>query len=267
MSEPTLQDLARVAEDYEAMLAPALFGQWGERMADVAAVGPGQHVLDVACGTGLLARAMASRVAPGGSVTGLDLNPGMLAVARRLAPAIDWREGPAEALPFDDNRFDAVVSQFGLMLFADPASAMREMQRVLKPGGHLAVAVFDALDRMPAYAAMADVYERVVGPGVGAALRFPFSMGDPDALAALSARAGIGNAVVTTRGGAAHFADARHMVLADVKGWFPFAGIHLDERAIDGVTSAAEKALSPFLTADGAVEFAVPVQIVTATKA
>jgi ubiquinone/menaquinone biosynthesis C-methylase UbiE len=138
------------AEIYEEFYLPALFLEWAPRMAAAAGVEPNQRVLDVACGTGVLARALAERVKPGGTATGLDINEGMLAVARRKAPGIEWRHGAAESLPFDDAAFDVVVSQFGLMFFQDRTKAIGEMLRVLRPGGRLAVAVWDSLDRTPA---------------------------------------------------------------------------------------------------------------------
>jgi ubiquinone/menaquinone biosynthesis C-methylase UbiE len=98
-------------------------------------------VLDVACGTGVVAREAARRVGPAGAVAGLDRNEGMLAVARRMAPGIAWRHGLAEALPFPDGAFDAVICQFGLMFFEDRGKALGEMWRALRPGGRLAVAV------------------------------------------------------------------------------------------------------------------------------
>ena len=93
-------------------------------MADAAAIGAGQAALDVACGTGVLARELRRRTGAEGRVAGLDRNAGMLAVARRSAPGIDWREGRAERLPFADGSFDAVVSQFGLMFFEDRRAAL-----------------------------------------------------------------------------------------------------------------------------------------------
>ena len=107
------------AEVYEEQFVPALFRPWGPLLCEAAQVGPGQRVLDVACGTGALTTAVAERVAPGGAAIGLDANPQMLAVARRKHAGIEWREGRAEALPFPDASFDAVVSQFGLMFFDD----------------------------------------------------------------------------------------------------------------------------------------------------
>src|SRR5262245_58736481 len=100
---------------YEELFVPALFAQWGLRVADAAAVRAGDSVLDVGCGTGVLACAAAERVVPGGHVVGIDPNEQMLAVARGKRTDIEWRMGRAEALPFDNASFDAVVSQFALM--------------------------------------------------------------------------------------------------------------------------------------------------------
>ena len=148
------------AEVYEEFFVPALFRQWVQPVADAADIRAGDRVLDVACGTGILARHAATRVGAAGSVCGVDINEGMLAVARREAPEIEWRKGAAEALPFADDGFDAVVSQFGLMFFADQAKAIREMRRVLRPGGRLAVAVWDSLANTPGYAAMTALLQR-----------------------------------------------------------------------------------------------------------
>ena len=103
------------AEVYERCFVPALFGQWASQLVDAAQVTAGDRVLDVGCGTGVLARVTADRVATDSQVTGLDLNDGMLAVARRLRPEIDWRQGDATHLPFADASFDVVLSQFALM--------------------------------------------------------------------------------------------------------------------------------------------------------
>ena len=111
------QVIASAAEVYEQFFVPALFQQWPPRVAGAAQIRAGQRVLDVACGTGILAREVSERVDPTGPVVGLDINDGMLAVARRKAPEIELRQAPAEALPFPTASFDAVVSQFSLMFF------------------------------------------------------------------------------------------------------------------------------------------------------
>ena len=95
MANETFQIGAEQAEAYEARFVPALFRQWVEPMLEAAAIQPGDRVLDVACGTGVVARAAYDLVTPGGSVTGVDLNPAMLAVAQRVAPEIDWRSDSA----------------------------------------------------------------------------------------------------------------------------------------------------------------------------
>jgi hypothetical protein len=153
------------------------------------------------------------------------------------------------------------------MFFPDRVAALREMVRVLTPGGRLAVAVFDSLNNIPAYAAMAGVLERIAGKEAASALRFPFVLGDTDELASLFAAAGISSAVITSHKGTAHFASVRDMVQADVQGWFPLAQINLDERMVKAVVTEAETALEPFLIASRAVEFEVSVHTVTATKA
>jgi SAM-dependent methyltransferase len=163
--------------------------------------------------------------------------------------------------------FDAVISQFGLMFFTDQRTALQEMIRVLVPGGRLAVAVFDSLDNIPAYATMVDLLDRLINRQAADGLRLSFVLGDAKELAALFTDAGIAPAVVTTRQGTARFPDVRSMVLADVKGWFPLAGIFLDERQLETLIAEAEQALRPFLATDGTVAFPLSAHIVTAMKA
>lgn len=225
MSNLPLHAQIDAANAYEALLVPALFGQWAPLVADAAMVRPGHRVLDVACGTGVLAREIASRIGAMENVVGLDASPGMVEVARRLAGAIDWREGTAEALPFPDGTFHAVVSQFGLMFFVDPRQAVREMLRVLAPRGHLAVAVWDSLDHIPAYAAEVALLERMAGPQAAAALRAPFVLGNRTELASLFAEGEAGTVDVTTHCGTARFPSIRTMVEADLRGWLPAMGL------------------------------------------
>ena len=146
------------AEVYEEYFVPALFQQWGEVVADAAGVGEGQCVLDLACGTGVLACAASARVGSG-SVTGLDPNDEMLAVARSKRVQVDWQRGRAESMPFANASFDRIVSQFGFMFFEDRVAALREIVRVLRPGGRFAIAVCDALDRSPGYAVLAELFQ------------------------------------------------------------------------------------------------------------
>jgi ubiquinone/menaquinone biosynthesis C-methylase UbiE len=266
MSELSFQELADAATAYEELLVPALFQPWAERIANAARLRPGDRLLDVACGTGVLARTAAIRVGPKGSVVGLDINPGMLSVACRIAPDIEWQQGSAESLPYESETFDVVVSQFGLMFFADQRAALQEMIRVLAPGGRLAVAVFDSLDHNPAYAIMVRVLESQIGQQAADALRFPFVLGDTQELQTLFARTGVSSVVVTSQEEAAHFSDVRSMVLADVKGWFPLAGIAVGAKQRESLIAEAEDALKSFVTG-GKVAFRTSAHIVTAVKA
>lgn len=258
------QILAGAAEIYDRFFVPALFAQWARHLLEAAAVGTGDRVLDVACGTGILARAAAARVGTPGAVTGLDVNPGMLAVARRHAADIDWREARAEALPFADGRFDAVLSQFGLMFFDDRVVALREMWRVLRPGGRLAIAVWDSMQSAPGYAAMSGLLRRLFGGEIAAALDAPYSLGDREALAALLAEAGLAKAEVRTVDGIARFPSIADWVRTDIKGWT--LADRIDEAQFALLQAQAGNDLKPFLDTGGAVAFAHPAHIVTATK-
>jgi SAM-dependent methyltransferase len=266
MTETIRQTEIDAAKAYEGLMVPALFGEWAPRVADAARIRAGERVLDVACGTGVLAREAAARVGAAGFVAGLDPGAGMLEVARQIAPGVEWRLGAAESLPFADESFDAVVSQFGLMFFADPREALRQALRVLKPGGRLAVAVWDSLDDNPAYAAEVALLERLAGTPAADAVRTPFALGNRQDLAALFADAGVAGVDVATRKGTARFPSVRVMVEADLRGWLPLMGVVLTEDRIAEILAAAEQALSRHVAPDGAATFETSAHLVTGTK-
>lgn len=252
------------AEVYEEFFVPALFAQWAGRVADAAGIQPGQRVLDVACGTGVLARTAAERVGRSGSVVGVDINEEMLAVARRTAPDIDWRQARAEALPFADGEFDAVISQFGLMFFEDRAAALREMARVLRPGGHLVIAVWDALENGRGYPELTDLLQRICGDEAAAALRAPFSLGEPGALAGLVARAGIADARIHRQPGAVHFPSLDAWLFTEIKGWV--LADQVDDALFRQLLEEAAEVLKPLVRPDGTVVLKVPALLATATR-
>ncbi|NNE24224.1 MAG: class I SAM-dependent methyltransferase [Rhizobiales bacterium] len=259
------QVTASAADVYEEFFVPALFRPWANHVADAAAIASGQGVLDVACGTGVLTREIHTRVQPGGTATGLDCNPDMLATAKRTEPAVDWQSGRAEALPFADHSFDAVVSQFGIMFFEDRQTALTEMWRVLRPGGKLAIAVWDKLDNTPGYAAMIALLDRLFGPQVAAALQAPFVLGEPDELRALLAAAGISQASIETRNETAKFPSISEWVHTDVKGWTLADMVDDEQYAL--LQREAQIDLAPFAIAKGGpVEFTAPGHIISATK-
>ena len=266
MSDPTLQPQIAAANAYEALFVPALFEQWASKVADAARLEPGQRVLDVACGTGVLAREAYKRVGTTGHVAGIDPVPGMIAVAKQLAPSIEWRQGTAESLPFADRSFDAVVSQFGLMFFMDRQQSIREMLRVLTSGGHLAVAVWNSLETIPAYAAAVELLQRMAGQQAADALRAPFVLGKREELAKIFSEAGADSVEVTTYSGNAKFPSIRIMVEADLRGWLPVMGVNLEEDQISSILKEAEQTLSSYAAADGQVTFDVSAHVITANK-
>jgi ubiquinone/menaquinone biosynthesis C-methylase UbiE len=180
-----------VAETYEATFVPAIFAEWATRALDAGGVGPGTRLLDVACGTGIVARLAAERVGPTGTVAGLDPNPAMISVAREAAsaaPSIAWHEAPAEAMPLPDESVDVVLCGQGLQFFSDREAGLREMRRVLVPGGRM-------LANMPGpipapLAALAEALAGTVGPEAAHFVEGIFSLHDETLLRSLATGAG-----------------------------------------------------------------------------
>lgn len=266
MNDSSLQDQKDAAKGYESLLVPALFGEWAVKVADQADIKPGQRVLDVACGTGVLSREIASRTTASGCVVGLDPNEGMLALAKEYSPVIEWENGVAESLPFPDESFDTVVCQFGLMFFDDRNRAIREMLRVLTPGGCLVVAVWDSLKNIPAYAAVVALLEELAGAPAADALSAPYGLGDLHVLSALFDGAGVSSIDITTHPGTARFPSIAAMVEADLRGWLPVMGVNLPEQKIGQILKRAEEALSSYVTSDGRVVFESPAHVIKAVK-
>lgn len=154
------------AELYQRYLVPAITAKWAEDLLDRAQPRAGEAVLDIACGTGVVARLAAQRAAQG-QVTGLDLNPGMLAVARGMpneGPPISWIEGSALDLPFPPDSFDLVLCQLGLQFFPDRGLALREIRRVLRNSGRAAMSVYSPIERTPGAYAFVLALDVVLGP-------------------------------------------------------------------------------------------------------
>lgn len=258
------QLISSAAEVYDEFFLPALFNAWAPRVVAAAQVQPGMRVLDVACGTGVLTLEAAKAVSPNGAAVGVDLNPAMLSVARRKAPDIEWREAPAEALPLDSDDFDAVISQFGLMFFEDQRAAIREMSRILRPGGRLVIAVWDSLEAAPGYAAITTLLDRLFGHPIAELLKAPYSLGDSEALQSLLSSSGVIKPEVRRVDGEAHFPSIRSWMHTDVRGWT--LADKLDDEQYELLVSEAERELRRFVTSDGSVRFQHPALIASATK-
>lgn len=191
--------MRRMAEHYERYFVPSIGAPVAADLMKAADLRPGERVLDVACGTGVVAKLAANRIGPGGTVAGLDPNPAMLAVARATTPSsvsIDWHNARAEDLPFPDASFDAVLCGMGLQFFLDKVAGLRQFHRVLVPGGRL---VANVPGPAPApLEILADGLAHHIGPESASFVHAVFSLHDPDDLRNLAAQAGFEDVAVSS---------------------------------------------------------------------
>lgn len=181
---------ASFPEIYEQALVEPLFRPWAGPLLEDAGLRPGDRVLDVACGTGIVARSAAAKLAHGAQFVGVDAAAPMIEVARRAAPRIDWRVGDAAALPLQaGEQFDVVVCQQGMQFFADRAAAAREMRRALAPGGRLAASTWRPDEELPVLLELRHIAERHLGPLADRR----HSFGEPQQLESLLRDAGLRN--------------------------------------------------------------------------
>jgi ubiquinone/menaquinone biosynthesis C-methylase UbiE len=250
------------AELYERYLVPAITRVWAADLVRRAALQPDERVLDVACGTGIVARLAAEQVGAQGVVVGLDLNTAMLAVARALprlpgAP-ISWTEASVLDMPFPDATFNAVLCQLGLQFFPDRPRALREMRRVLVPGGRVLLSVFGPLAHNPAPQALADALERHLGPHASAIKRAEHDLDDPAELDVLVADAGFAEVTIQTTTQQIRFPSPREYVRIQFAAT-PLATLILemsrDEQVAltEAVIAAVSEALQLYIGDDGLV--------------
>jgi SAM-dependent methyltransferase len=265
MAEPERWQVSMdAAEVYESCFVPAIFAAWAGPVADAAGITTGDKVLDVGCGTGVLAREALGRIGQEGQVVGLDLNEGMLAVAARTEPKIEWRQGDAARLPFKDASFDVVVSQFALMFFPDRVAALSEMWRTLAPAGHLAVAVWAPIEHARGYRILVDIAARQCGDDAAGVLAAPFVLGDQAELAKLFVDSGISGASVTLHGGSVRFPSTKEFIRIEVKG-SPLADM-LSDDAMQALNMESERALAEFIVPSGEIIMPIGAHIITANK-
>lgn len=198
------------AELFEQFFGPSIFTPWSSVLLDHAEPGPGEHVLDLGCATGIVARRTAPRVGDEGRVVGLDIDPDMLRVAEERAAAegitAEWHEGDAADLDFADDTFDLVLCQQGLQFFADPAAALREAARVLVDGGRIVLNVWQPLENHPVYSALLEAEARHLDEELED-VATPFTFGDAERLEGLLRDAGFEGTEIIERTLVAEFPE------------------------------------------------------------
>jgi ubiquinone/menaquinone biosynthesis C-methylase UbiE len=215
--------LGGVPENYERYLVPRIFALWAEDLVEAAALRAGERVLDIASGTGIVARIAARRLGNRGSIVGLDTSAPMLATARVAATAegaaVEWREGDALDQPFTDGAFEVVLCQQGLQFFPDKPRGLREMHRVLRPGGRIVLSVWGPIERSPGFAVLAEALTRHVDPQAGNLLASgPFSLCDTDELRTLIAGGNFQDIVIRRVTKTLHYASLEEFVLGYMSG-------------------------------------------------
>lgn len=231
------------ALQYEHWAARFLLGPWAPHLLESVALAPGERVLDVACGTGVVARLAAQHVGAAGQVTGVDIHPAMLSVAQLMAQqdgaAIVWKEGDAVTLPFPDASFDVVLCQQGIQFFLDRPTALRQMKRVLIPGGRVGVIVWSTIDENPYFLALAHAVERYIGNDAGNQMRSSFALGNQDELRCLISNAGFRDVALNTVG--------KSLSLPPLDDFIPR---HLSGTSLAAVVAALDRTAQEALVAD-----------------
>jgi SAM-dependent methyltransferase len=267
------QTAGNAAETYERALVPAVFAAWAPLVVTLADPRPGERVLDVACGTGVVARLVAQRVGRTGHVVGLDLNPGMLAVAASVASKepptsapTTWREASAMKMPLPDEAFDIVYCQLGLQFFPDRPAALLEMNRVMARGGRLGLMVWRGIEHSPGFGILADALARHVSSEAANIMRAPFALADAEELWRLIATAGFRDITIRPVPGTVRFPSVVGFVQDYVAG-SPLAGHvgKVSDEARAALMSEVGDALTSLFAGD-ALTFPIEAYLASARK-
>lgn len=244
------------AEAYERLIVPSLNARLAEEMVKLAAPRTGERVLDVACGTGIVTRLTAPRIAPKGCVAGLDLDPAMIAVARAVVGSpkglnIEWYCASAQEMPLESATFDAALCLQGIQYFPDCTAGLSEIRRVMKPGGRLVAIVWSSLEDCKGQHALASALKR---RNIDAAsILKAYSLGDPGRIRELASAAGFRDVEITMSSMDAPFESVRHFIEAFAAGSLSsraaISKIPASER--DRFIQEVEQSLQPYVNGNG----------------
>lgn len=235
------------AENYEKFFTPGIGVHFAKAVVAAAGLSDGDRVLDVACGTGIAARLAAAEVGPSGSVAGVDVNPAMLAIAAgEDGEHIDWRQAPAEQIPWDDDSFDVVLCSQGLQFFQDKAGALGEMRRILDVDGRIALSTPGPTP--PLFEAISAVLAEGVGPEPSGFINTVFALHDPTEMRDLLETAGFSGIETETRKVALRLPSPAHFFWQYITGT-PLAAIatKMDEEARAELERAVVERVEPLM--------------------
>jgi ubiquinone/menaquinone biosynthesis C-methylase UbiE len=267
------QVAGNAAETYERALTPAVFAAWAPLVVALGDPRSGERVLDVACGTGVVTRLVAQQVGQTEKVVGLDLNPGMLAVAAATAASepltsasITWQEASATRMPFPDGAFDVAYCQLGLQFLPDRPAALREMHRVLVSGGRLGLMVWRGIEHSPGFDILAAALARHVGSVAAGIMRAPSALAEAEELRKLIAAAGFRDITIRPVAGTVRFPSVARFVQDYVAG-SPLAGhvAKVSDEARAALVGEVGDALRSHL-AGGALAFPIEAHLASARK-
>lgn len=258
------------SEAYEQYLVPPMFAPWAERLIDAVEIREGERVLDVACGTGIVARRAAPRTGERGTVVGIDVNDGMLEVAEataaELRTQIEWRQGDATELPFEEGSFDVVFCQQALQFFDDVRAGVEEMHRVLEAGGRAASSVWRSIEYQPGYVVLADALDRHVGEEAGTMMRSPFPTWNEEDLRTHARDAGFDDVSISLEIGSMRYPSAEEFVRREAASSplaEPIAAVERSAR--DELIDAVREGLDAYSDDDG-ITFPMESYVLTARR-
>lgn len=239
---------ADIGEFFETILVPAIFKPYADALIERARpIGPSDRVLDLGCGTGIVARVLRDRLGGGVRIAGVDVSAPMIAKARSLAPEIEWHEANAMALPFGPAAFDLILSQQMVQFVPDPLAALREARRVLAPGGRMLVSAWRSRAEQPLFDELGRLAERHLGP----ANDKRYSL-DADRLRALCAEAGFTQIAIETCSLVDRYRvfPVRQSTLAGNHDTSALSQAELDAK-LDAIEAEAAGVLARYATGDG----------------
>jgi ubiquinone/menaquinone biosynthesis C-methylase UbiE len=260
------------AQIYQEKFVPVIFQPWAPVLLDATGIVEGSAVLDVACGTGVVTRALSQRVGPDGRVVGLDFSPAMIAVAESVpifgGASIEWVEASAQEMPFEIGEFDTVVCQQGFQFFPEKDAAAAEIYRVLKQGGTLGLAIWDNLQKNKLFLLMDESANHHVG---ASPFTSPFGYSEQEPIRRVLSNAGFSDIAIESRSqiveaesGADYISvniEGAAAVLPELKAMSPQERTELINKMTDDLNETIEK-----LTVDGRFRFETISLIITAIK-